>query len=99
MVIGHTAYGAVKAAIEQIDANDALPGSIDGLVDVIRPAVMAAAGQSGDKLENTIRANVRKCAETIRCLDPILSKAVSSQGPKVGGAIYDLKSGMVLVLS
>jgi carbonic anhydrase len=99
MVIGHTACGAVKAAIEHIDANDALPGSIGGLVDVIRPSVMAAAGQSGDKLENTIRANVRKCAETIRGLDPILSKAVSSQGLKVVGAVYDLKSGMVDVLS
>ena len=44
-------------------------------------------------------ANVRKCAETIRGLDPILSKAVSSQGLKVVGAVYDLKSGMVDLLT
>jgi carbonic anhydrase len=99
MVIGHTACGAVKAAIAHIDANDSLPGSIGGLVDVIKPAVMAAAGQSGDKLESTIRENVRKCVETIRRLDPILSKAVSSQGLKVVGAVYDLRSGKVDVLS
>jgi hypothetical protein len=42
---------------------------------------------------------VRKCAETIRGLDPILSKAVISQGLKVVWAVYDLKSGMVDVLS
>jgi carbonic anhydrase len=99
MVIGHSACGAVKAAIAHIDANDTLPGSIGGLVDVIKPAVVAAAGQSGDKLENTIKANVRKCVETIRGLDPILSKAVNSQGLKVVGAVYDLKSGMVDVLA
>ena len=40
---------------------------------------MAAAGQSGDMLESTIQANVRKCVETILGLDPILLKAVSSQ--------------------
>jgi carbonic anhydrase len=99
MVIGHTACGAVKAAIAHIDANDAPPGSIGGLVEAIKPAVVAAAGQSGDKLESTIRTNVRRCAETIRGLDPILSKAVSSQGLKVVGAVYDLKSGMIEVLA
>src|SRR5262249_2641001 len=93
MVIGHSRCGAVKAAIAHIDANDSLPGSIGGLVEVIKPAVIAAAGQSGDKLENTIKANVTKCVETIRGLDPILSKAVNSQGLKVVGAVYDLKSG------
>jgi carbonic anhydrase len=98
MVVGHTACGAVKAAIAHIDANDALPGSIGGLVDVIKPAVIEAAGQSGDKLENTIRANVKKCVDKLRGLDPILSKAVNSQGLKVVGAVYDLKSGMVDVI-
>jgi carbonic anhydrase len=44
MVIGHTACGAVKAAIAHIDANDALPESIGGLVDAIKPAVMACGG-------------------------------------------------------
>jgi carbonic anhydrase len=98
MVIGHSACGAVKAAIAHIDAKDALPGSIGGLVDLIKPAVIAADGQSGDKLENTIKANVRKCVETIRGLDPILSKAVNSQGLKVVGAVYDLKSGAVEII-
>ena len=41
MVLGHSQCGAVKAAIEHIDANDALPGSIGDLIDPIRPAVVA----------------------------------------------------------
>jgi carbonic anhydrase len=99
MVIGHGRCGAVKAAIAHIDAADALPGSIAGLVDVIKPAVTAVAGQPGDKLDNAIRANVRKCVETIKGLDPILSKAVRSEGLKVLGAVYALQTGMVELLA
>jgi carbonic anhydrase len=95
MVIGHGRCGAVKAAIAHIDAADALPGSIGGLVDVIKPAVTAAAGQPGDKLENVIRANVQKCVDTIKGLDPILSKATRSGELKVVGAVYELRSGKV----
>jgi carbonic anhydrase len=99
MVIGHGRCGAVKAAIAHIDASDALPGSIGGLVDVIKPAVTAAAGQPGEKLDNVIRANVRKCVERITGLDPILSKAAASGALKVVGAVYALNTGMVEVLA
>ena len=66
MVLGHSQCGAVKAAIEHIDANDALPGSIGELIDPIRPAVLAVKGRPGDKLENVIRANVEKGVERSR---------------------------------
>jgi carbonic anhydrase len=95
LVLGHSACGAVKAAITHIDNKDVLPGSIEGLVDVIRPAVGDAAGQPGDKLDNVIKANVRKCVETIKSLDPILAKFASSGELKVVGGVYELKSGQV----
>ena len=95
LVLGHTACGAVKAAVAHIDNKDALPGSIEGLVDLIRPAVGMASGQPGDKVENVIKANVRKCIETIKGLDPILSKSSASGELKVVGGVYDLKSGRV----
>jgi carbonic anhydrase len=99
MVLGHSKCGAVKAAIEHIDAKaDALPGSIGGLVEVIKPAVTDAAGLPGDKLENTIKANVQKCVALIKGLDPILSKFASSGELKVVGAVYELKTGHVDVL-
>jgi carbonic anhydrase len=98
LVLGHSACGAVKAAVAHIDKRDQLPGSIEGLVDVIRPAVTAAAGQPGDKVENVIKANVRKCIETIKGLDPILSKVAASGELKVAGGVYDLKSGRVEIL-
>ena len=42
MVLGHSGCGAVKAAIQHIDANDPLPGSIGDLVNTIKPAVLRA---------------------------------------------------------
>ncbi len=99
VVLGHSACGAVKAAITHIDAKDVLPGAIEGLVDVIRPAVADAAGQPGDKLDNVIKANVRKCVATIRGLDPILSKFAGGGELKVVGGVYDLKSGRVEILA
>lgn len=98
LVLGHTACGAVKAAVTHIDNKDALPGSIEGLVDVIRPAVAAAAQLPGDKVENVIKANVRKCMETIKSLDPILAKSAASGDLKVAGGVYDLATGRVVLL-
>lgn len=99
MVIGHSQCGAVKAAIEHIDAEDALPGSIGGLVELIKPAVTAAKDKPGDKLTNVIQANVQKCVERIKTLDPILSKFADSGELKVVGATYELKTGQVQVLT
>ncbi len=95
MVLGHSQCGAVKAAIKHIDSNDALPGSIGDLIDPIRPAVLAAKGRPGDKLENVIRANVEKGVELLKGLDPILSKFARSGELKVVGGSYDLAKGSV----
>ncbi len=98
LVLGHTACGAVKAAVTHIDNKDSLPGSIEGLVDVIRPAVAAVDQLPGDKVENVIKANVRKCTETIKSLDPILAKLAASGDLKVAGGVYDLATGRVALL-
>ena len=97
MVLGHTQCGAVKAAIEHIDSNDALPGSIGELIDPIRPAVAAMKGQSGDKLENVTKANVLMGVQRLKGLDPILSKLAKSGELKLVGATYDLRTGVVKV--
>ena len=95
MVLGHSACGAVKAAIAHIESSDELPGSIGGLVEVIKPAVRDAKDEPGDQLENTIRDNVAKCVERIKTLDPILSKVAASGELKVVGATYELATGKV----
>jgi carbonic anhydrase len=95
VVLGHTACGAVKAAVAHIDANDTLPGAIRDLVEVIRPAAAAVRGKPGEKLENATRMNVALGVERLKGLDPILSPLVKSGELKVVGAVYDLRTGMV----
>jgi carbonic anhydrase len=95
IVLGHEKCGAVKAAIDHIDANDVLPGSIRGLVDLIRPAAIKSRDQPGDKLTNAIKANVLENVERLKGLDPILSGMVKAGDLKVVGATYHLKTGMV----
>jgi carbonic anhydrase len=99
MVLGHSQCGAVKAAAEHVEGADALPGSIGPLVEIIRPAVARAKGRPGDKLTNVIRANVEKCVETLKGMDPILSKFAKAGDLKVVGATYDLRGGKVEVFA
>ena len=48
VVLGHSQCGGVEAAIKHIEANDALPGSINDLVDLIKPAVAAVKDKPGN---------------------------------------------------
>jgi carbonic anhydrase len=98
VVLGHEKCGAVKAAVDHIDANDTLPGSIRDLVELIRPAAVAVRGKPGDKLENAIRANVGQGVERLKGLDPILSDFTRKGELKVVGAVYELRTGLVKFL-
>ena len=99
MVLGHSKCGAIKAAIEHIEAEDQLPGSIGDLVKLIRPAVIESKGKPGDKLENVTRANVMAGVKQLGSLDPILSKFAKSGELKLVGATYQLSTGKVELYS
>lgn len=98
LVLGHSQCGAVKAAIKHIDAKDTLPGSIGGLVDLIRPAAAAVKSKPGNMLENAIKANVERGVERLKRLEPILAGSVKKGTLKVVGAAYDLHNGKVTAL-
>jgi len=95
VVLGHSGCGAVKAAIKHIDAKDSLPGAINGLVELIKPAVAQSQGVPGDMLENAIRKNVEIGVERLKGLQPILAPRVKESKVNVVGAVYDLRTGMV----
>jgi carbonic anhydrase len=95
VVLGHSGCGAVKAAIQHLNDKDSLPGSINGLVDLIRPAVAQSKGLAGDPLENAIRQNVAIGVERLRKLEPILAPRVKEGKVKVVGGVYDLSTGGV----
>src|SRR3954452_15769177 len=99
MVLGHSSCGAVKAAIKHLDANDALPGSINDLVELIKPAVAQSKSEGGDQLTNAIRKNVLLSVQRLQTLEPIIASRVREGRLKVVGGVYDLRSGRVTTVS
>ncbi len=95
LVLGHSGCGAMKAAIKHINDKDSLPGAINGMVELIKPAVARSKGMGGDPLENAIRQNVEIGVERLRGLEPILAPRVKEGKVKVVGGVYDLQSGAV----
>lgn len=96
VVMGHEACGAVKAAMDVVDKNAVFPGSIGRMIEPIIPAVLAARGRPGDRVEQAVRANVMRVTERLRTAsEPILLDPQRTGKVKVVGAYYALDSGRV----
>ncbi|MBD1867348.1 carbonic anhydrase [Cyanobacteria bacterium FACHB-471] len=95
VVLGHERCGAVQAALE---VGTELPGVIESLVYAIRPAVGASEGQSGDRLTNAIKENVRLQVQRLQT-SSVIANAVEQGKLKVVGAYYDLDTGEVSLVS
>ena len=65
------------------------------LVDAIAPAVKRAQAQSGDLLNNAIRANVDQSVELLKRSEPILGKRVAAGSLEIVGGVYHLGSGKI----
>ncbi len=98
LILGHSGCGAVKAAIQHINYADSLPGAINGLVELIKPAVARSKGLPGDLLENAIRRNVETGVGKLQNLEPILAPRVKDGRLKIAGAVYDLLTGSVTMI-
>ena len=98
LVLGHSGCGAVKAAIKHLEDKDSLPGAINGLVELIKPAVARSKGMPGDLLENAIRQNVEAGVERLQGLEPILAPRVKDGNVKVVGGVYNLFTGAVTLI-
>ena len=97
VVLGHEKCGAVKATVEAVENNATAEAEINWLVDGIRPAVEAAKGQSGDLLDNAVKANVSLTVEHLK-ESSILLEAVEKGELQIVGARYDLDTGLVEVI-
>lgn len=96
VVMGHERCGAVAAALSVVDENRTFPGSIGTMLEPIIPAVLAARGEPGDRLNNCVRANVRRTVARLRTASSDLLLEPQRQGRlKVVGADYDLDTGAV----
>ena len=97
VVLGHEKCGAVKATVEAVENNATAEAEINWLVEGIRPAVEAAKGQSGDLLDNSVKANVSLTVEHLK-ESSILSEAVEKGELQIVGARYDLDTGLVEII-
>ena len=96
LVMGHTACGAVKGSIDNVQL-----GNLTGLLAKIRPAVAATkyAGERTAKnygfVDAVARKNVELTMADIRRRSVVLSELVGSNAIKIVGSMYDLETGAV----
>jgi carbonic anhydrase len=98
LVMGHQRCGAVNAAIQTIQSGGTAPGHIQAIVDALRPAYNVAIKQSGDLLDNMIRAQTKLTVGRIRH-DPLIEEFIHRGELIVVGAYYSLNSGAVSIIA
>ncbi len=95
-VLGHSNCGAVEAAIKAVEDNATLPGHLPGLIDQVKPAVLAAqATRPANLLNAAIAENVRLTAQAVVTAQPVVAALVAAGKVKVAGGVYDIATGGV----
>jgi len=96
LVMGHTACGAIKGAIDNAEL-----GNLTGLLAKIKPAIDATAytGERSAKnygfVDAVARKNVEMTVADIRKDSPVLAEMEAKGGVKMTGAMYNLETGAV----
>ena len=96
LVMGHTACGAIKGAIDGAEL-----GHLTGLLAKIKPAVTATAyegerrGSNGSFVDAVARTNVMQTIASIRQRSPVLAKLEGEGKLKLVGSMYRLEGGLV----
>jgi carbonic anhydrase len=96
LVLGHTACGAVKGAID-----DVVLGNLTGLLARIKPAIPATKydGEKSSKnasyVDAVARTNVVLGLAEVRRRSPVLEDLEKKGSIQITGAMYDLATGMV----
>ena len=89
LVLGHSACGAVKAAM----ASDPLTPLLEGLVKPIRASL-----KPGDDLNKAIQANARYSTATLTERSALLKSAQASGKVTIKTAYFDIGTGKVTVI-
>ncbi|MEP6943853.1 MAG: carbonic anhydrase family protein [Betaproteobacteria bacterium] len=96
LVMGHTACGAIKGAIDNAEL-----GNLTGLLAKIKPAVQATEYTGGRAAKNyafvdaVARKNVELTVIGIRKDSPVLAELETKGTIKITGAMYNLETGAV----
>jgi carbonic anhydrase len=95
-VLGHSNCGAVEAAIKAVKDNAALPGHLPGLIDHVKPAVLAAQkAQPANLLDAAIIGNVRQTMQYVTAAKPLLAEMIAGGKVKLAGGVYEITTGKV----
>ena len=100
LLFGHTACGAIKGAIDDVEM-----GNLTGLLARVKPAISATTftGERSSKnaayVDAVARTNVVLGLETIRRRSPLLADLEKKKNIVLVGAMYDLSSGAAEFLS
>ncbi|MEU8231151.1 carbonic anhydrase [Actinoplanes sp. NPDC048967] len=98
MVLGHVRCGAVDATVTALRAGDRPDGDVGYLVDEIEPAVRAVGLDDPEVTAKAMRAHV---ARTVQRMQDVAGVPAAIAAGKVGvaGAVYDLDTGLVELIS
>ena len=100
LVMGHTACGAIKGAIDGVEL-----GHLTGLLNRIKPAVAATdyagerSSKNADFVDAVAKTNVLRTVSDIRERSSVLAKLEKDGKIKLAGSIYHLVGGQVEFLS
>jgi carbonic anhydrase len=96
LLLGHTACGAIKGAIDDVEM-----GNLTGLLARVKPAISATAFDGAKSSKNptyvdaVARTNVLLGLDNIRRRSPILAELERKKTIQIVGGMYDLVTGMV----
>ena len=88
----------MTAAIDTIESGGTAPGHVQSIVDALRPAYNVAIQQTGDLVENMVRAQTRLTVERVRT-DPLIAEILAQGQLIVVGAYYSLDTGAVSIIA
>lgn len=101
IVMGHTACGAVKSAIDRVDAKSLNLESLAGLLEEIEPAVQEAkadgerSSENREFTNNVINTNAMLTVKNIREASPAMAKMEDEGKIMIVSSVYDMESGVV----
>jgi carbonic anhydrase len=98
IVLGHQRCGAVIAAIHAIQNHGHAPGHIQAVVDALKPAYNVAIHQSGDLVDNMVRAQTKLTVALLKS-DPALAERVQAGELMIVGGRYSLETGRVEIIA
>jgi carbonic anhydrase len=99
MVLGHTECGAISAAIKAEKDNVDFPGHIQIIASKLDTAVRVSKQNGGKTATDVAKENVRLNVSELQKSTPIIRQLVQTNKVKVVGAMYDLQTGKVSLVS